>query len=58
MATLGNMFRFLVLKGLPSGSLADYLEMSIDIPRVAIDLGYFVSILLILNILKGTYSIL
>lgn len=54
--TLGNVFKFFVARGLPQGTVADYFNLSIDINRIIIDLGYFVSILLILNILKGNYS--
>lgn len=52
--TLGNTFKFFVGKGLPQGTVNDYFEASINVQRIVIDLGYFVSILLILNILKGT----
>lgn len=43
--------------GLPQGTVSDYFNASINVQRIVIDLGYFVSILLILNILKGTLVI-
>lgn len=51
--TLGNVFKFFVSRALPQGTAADYFEMSINLRRIFIDLGYFISLLLILNILKG-----
>ena len=51
--SLGNVFKFLISKGLPQGSATDYMVMSISYRRIAIDLGFFVSLMLILNILKG-----
>lgn len=51
--TLGNVFKFLVAKGLPQGTATDYMITSISIRRIILDLGFFISILLILNILKG-----
>lgn len=55
--TLGNVFKFLVAKGLPQGTATDYMITSISIRRIILDLGFFISILLILNILKGKFDV-
>lgn len=51
--TLGDVFKFYALFGIPQSSVADYNEMSLDYDRIVIDLSFFVSMMLILNILKG-----
>lgn len=51
--TLVNTFKFLIRWGLPEGTAANQMEMTISTYRVFCDVGFFVATMLMLNILKG-----
>lgn len=52
--SLENAFKFLMRSGLPYGSAEDFLEATIEY-RMIFDVTFFLSVQIMLNIIKGNY---